>query len=316
MPPRPLRWAVLLVVALVFGLASTASAQTQVTVTRDNAIIWGREARVPITTVKRGTILEVVGQEGRGWYVVRVPPESGGKGELGVIAATQVEAVAGAPLPRSQSPANPPGTGRAPAGSSSVSQRAKPPSSTEILGFGQLGYNAFVAQNSFKAVFGNSVAPALGGGVRLNLLGRLFVEGSLDWMTKTGQRVVVVGGETFRLGITDRMRLLPVSMNVGYRHQGRNVTPYFGGGVGVVWYHETYQFADPSENISDRSTSYQGIVGFEVASPRSAVRTALEVQVSTVPKGLGQSGASAAFNEHNLGGVQARIKFLAGRKRD
>ena len=134
-------------------------------------------------------------------------------------------------------------------------------------------------------------------------------------MQKTGQRVVVVGGDTFPLGITDRIRLLPVSINVGYRHQGRDVTPYVGGGVGALWYRETSDFADPSENISKSFTSYQAIVGFEVGSPRSAVRTALEIQVSTVPKALGQSGASAAFNEHNLGGVQARIKFLAGRQR-
>jgi opacity protein-like surface antigen len=315
MPPHPLRRAALFVAALLFGLASTALAQTRVTVTRDNAIIWGREARIPITTVKRGTVLEVVGREGRGWYVVRIPPESGGKGELGVIAATQVEALAGAPLPRPESPTNPPRTGQTPAGSSSASQRAAPPA-TEWLGFGQLGLNTFVARNTFNAVFGNVVAPAVGGGVRLNFLDRWFVEGSLDWMQKTGQRVVVVGGETFRLGITDRMRLLPVSMNAGYRHQGRNVTPYVGAGVGVVWYRETYPFADPSENIRDTSTSYQAIVGFELGSPRSEVRTALEIQVSTMPKALGQSGASAAFNEHNLGGVQARIKILGGRTRD
>jgi len=313
MPPHPLRGTALLVVAIVFGLASTTLAQTQVRVTRDNAIIWGREARIPITTVKSGTILDVVGQEGRGWYVVRVPPESGGKGEVGVIAATQVEAVSGAPLPRPQPPASTPRAGGP--GGTSASQRARPPVSTELLGFGQLGYNTFVAHNTFDAVFGEIGAPAVGGGARLNFLRRWFVEGSLDWMQKTGQRVVVVGGDTFPLGITDRIRLLPVSINVGYRHQGRDVTPYVGGGVGAVWYRETSDFADPSENTSNSFTSYQAIVGFEVGSPRSAVRTALEVQVSTVPKALGQSGASAAFNEHNLGGVQARIKFLAGRQR-
>ena len=34
-------------------------------------------------------------------------------------------------------------------------------------------------------------------------------------------------------------------------------------------------------------------------------------EFATVPGALGSSGASAAFNEHNLGGIQLRVKVLA-----
>jgi hypothetical protein len=43
------------------------------------------------------------------------------------------------------------------------------------------------------------------------------------------------------------------------------------------------------------------------------MRAAIEVEYATVPNALGASGASAAFNKRDLGGVQVRIKILAGR---
>jgi hypothetical protein len=43
------------------------------------------------------------------------------------------------------------------------------------------------------------------------------------------------------------------------------------------------------------------------------LRAALEIQFTTVPRALGTTGASAAFNEHNLGGVHGRLKILVGR---
>jgi hypothetical protein len=45
----------------------------------------------------------------------------------------------------------------------------------------------------------------------------------------------------------------------------------------------------------------------------SRVATAFEVQYTRAPGALGLSGASAAFNESNLGGISGRIKVLVGR---
>lgn len=298
---------------MAFGFTASAFAQSQVRVTRDNAIIWGRDAPIPLTTVKSGTVLDVVGREGA-WYVVVVPPENGGKGELGLIAGTQVEAITGTPGARPQPPPNAPAPRRAPSGAPRASTRRPLPSrAVEAFGFGQVGYTAFVASDTFDAIFGTIGMPAFGGGAHVNFLGRWFVDGSIEWMAKTGQRVAVAGGQVFPLGISDRVRLVPVAINAGYRHRGRTATSYVGGGVGVLFYRETSDFADPSENVDDRFTSYQGVVGVEVGSARGNIRTALEVQFSSVPDALGSSGASAAFNEHNLGGVQLRLKIMAGR---
>jgi hypothetical protein len=303
-----------LVVAILCGLASPAFAQTEVRVTTDQAIIWGSVARVPLTTVARGTVLDVVGRDGT-WYVVRVPPERGGRGEVGIIAAAQVEPVNGGSPPAPPSPSTPPPTGEGGARpSNTVTRRAAPGTPTEVFAVGQVGYSSFVfAQDTFNAIFGTIGVPNFGGGVRVHVQGQWWVEASIDRVVKTGQRVAVVGGQTFPLGISDTVRLLPASVTVGYRHPGRHVTPYLGGSVGLVFYQETSQFAAPSENINDHFPSYSGVVGLEVGPRSGILRTAVEVQVSTVPGAAGATGASAAFNEHNLGGVQVRIKVLAGR---
>jgi len=293
----------LLVAAIAIGAASTASAQTEVKVVRDASIIWGRDARVPLTTVKIGTVLEVVGEEGA-FYAVRVPPENGGRGEVGLIAKMLVEIVEGG---ASASHAGTPAAASAAASGRGVDTTPR----TEWLGFGQVGYSTFLAHETFDAVFGRADAPALGAGIRVNVDGRWFVDGAIDWVSKTGQRVVVVGNEVFPLGISDRIRLLPIAVNAGYRRVGRRATPFAGAGLGVVFFKETSQFADPSENIDDRFASYQAVVGVELGPARSRVRAAVELQFTTVPGALGSSGASAAFNEHNLGGFQLRVKVLA-----
>jgi hypothetical protein len=50
----------------------------------------------------------------------------------------------------------------------------------------------------------------------------------------------------------------------------------------------------------------------ELAS-RRWLQAALEMQFTTVPSAFGTTGTSAAFNEHNLGGVQGRLKIMVGR---
>src|SRR5258707_8442202 len=80
--------------ALVFAVSISAAAQTQVRVIKDQATIWRRDAAIPATTVKAGTVLDVVGRDGD-WFIVLVPPEYGGSGEAGGVAALQVGADAG-----------------------------------------------------------------------------------------------------------------------------------------------------------------------------------------------------------------------------
>lgn len=292
--------------ALVFAVSVSAAAQTQVRVLRDQTTIWRRDAAIPATSVKAGTVLGVVGREGA-WYIVLVPPEYGGSGEAGMIAALLVEAVAGSSqrTPPERAAARPVVPARPPAG-----VMAHRP--IEVFGSGQVGLGTWLAHDTFAAVLGHSSGLLFGAGVEVRVRGRLFVQGAVERFEQSGQRVFVSNGEVFNLGIRDTVRVIPVSVTAGYRHDFRSVASYVGGGAGTYFYKETSDFADPSEDLSERFTSYHALAGVEFGG-RGPVRTAFEVQFTSVPNALGTSGASAAFGEHNLGGVQFRIKVLAGR---
>jgi hypothetical protein len=298
--------AVVTIVVLLSAMVSTVFAQAQVRVVTDRALIWRREARIPATSVRIGTVLDVTDREGN-WYIVVIPKESGPR-ELGMIAVSQVEPVAGSvppPPPRASSPptANQ-GTQPRPA--------VVPNRPVELFGFGDVSYGVWLAHDTFNAVLGSSGEPMFGGGGQVRLRGRLFVEASVERFEKTGQRVFVANGKVFHLGISDTVRIIPVAVTVGYRHDHRHMTFYAGGGIGRYFYDERSAFSDPSENPSERLTSYHALVGEEFGN-RAWLRTALEVQFSSVPGALESSGVAAAYGEHNLGGIQLRLKLLAGR---
>jgi len=302
------------VVMIVMGVALQSSAafdQLQVRVVRDRATIWRRDAPfIVATTVTLGTVLDVVARDGDRWYVVVIPRENGGKGELGLITSSQVEVVGGGP-PRADRPTQSPAN-RPPA---APAQTRRPPPVTrrpvEVFGFGDLGYGWWLAHDTFNAVLGSSKAPMFGGGLQVRFRG-LFVEGSGERFRRVGSRVFVSGGDVFNLGIADTVRIIPISATFGYRHAGRHVAPFAGGGIGAYLYKETSDFADPSENLSEHFTGYHVLGGVEFVS-RSWLRAALEVQYTTVPNAIGTTGASAAFNERNLGGVHGRLKIMIGK---
>jgi len=224
-------------------------------------------------------------------------------GALGLIAAAQVEILSG------RVPAPPPTTrGPSPARDRSPFEPAVP---LETFGFGMIGYGSWLARDTFQAVLGNSQAPMLGAGLHLRE-GDFFLEASVERFEKTGTRVFVADGHVFTLGISDTVRIIPIALTVGYRRAGRYVAPYAGGGVGTYLYKETSDFAESADDVSDHFTSYHVLGGVELLS-RAIVHAAFELQFTTVPNALGASGASAAFNEHNLGGIRGRVKILVGR---
>jgi hypothetical protein len=162
-------------------------------------------------------------------------------------------------------------------------------------------------------VFGSRSSPMFGVGGQIRFKGRLAIEGSVERFEKTGERVFVSDGEVFKLGIADTVRIMPVAITAIFREPRQRFTPYFGIGAGRYSFKETSDFADPAENTDARFTSYQAVIGLEFGSPRSVFKPAVEVVFTSVPKALGDSGASKAFEETNLGGVQIRVKVLAGR---
>ncbi|HWW86947.1 MAG TPA: hypothetical protein VNZ26_25300 [Vicinamibacterales bacterium] len=319
--------AALLAVVLVGSLAGTAAAdiiqstqtlqtpsippagQTRGRVTRDQATIWRPGFASAAVVVKAGAILIVTARAGD-WYEVLLPPGTPtGGGSTGYILASQVEIVPGSsPPPRRGSP-----TGSGPAVVGRSSRGAAPP--VAVRGFGQFGYQAFDARQSFKAVLGQPGGVLYGGGGEVRFQDRWFVDVSIERFSKTGERVFVSNGSVFKLGISDKVTMTPLLVSGGYRFVPRRASPYLGylgAGVGRYSLSETSDFANPSENVSQSFTSYSVLGGIEFRT-RQWVAPVFEVQYTHVPNALGLSGASAAYNEHNLGGFTARVKVLVGR---
>ncbi len=284
---------------MVIAHAASASAQTTVLVRVDQSTIWTHDFRSPAVVVRAGSILTVVGER-KDWYEVVVPGLDGLKGETGFIfkpfVADAKEAVR---LPARSSP--PSAVARA---------RMARPRQIGFAGFGQFGYSRFSAQNSFQAITGAGGGAVVGGGAEVRI-GNLFLGGSLDRYTQTGQRVLVIDREVFGLGIPDTISLVPMKALAGWRFEHGYATPYLGGGIGMVLFKEESLAADPGENIQTRFMSYHAIAGVEFRN--GWVATAFEVEYSRIPDSIGKGGASAAFQESNLGGVVGRIKILVGR---
>jgi opacity protein-like surface antigen len=313
-----------MVLSLSFSVAGPVDAQerapaaaptpSEVRVVKDRTTIWNRNPSTVLAVVKAGTVLRAVAREDR-WIEVLVPPKQGGKGNTGFVLAAHVEHVAGTPdIPLRQarradsvwdaSGEPRPGQARVP---------APPPPRIGVRGFGVGSYGLFRAEDSFEAIFDSAWQPFYGGGGQVVIFDKLFVEGSFEQFKKTGQRVVVSDDEVFPLGIEDRVTINPITVTAGYRFRSSaTVVSYAGGGVGSYRLRETSEFADPSENVDERHTSYHALGGVEVAVSKW-VYTAFEVQYASVPDALGIPGVSGEFGETNLGGLSFRVKLLVGR---
>ncbi len=279
--------------------AASASAQTTIVVRVDRSTIWTHDFRSPAAVVRAGSILTVVGQR-KDWYEVIVPGLDGLKGQTGFIFKSFV---GDAP-----EPVRLPARGGPPV--SVARKHAARSQPIGFAGFGQFGYTRFSAQNSFQAITGQGGGAVVGGGAEVRI-GSLFVGASIDRYTQTGQRVLVIDREIFGLGVPDTISLVPMTAMAGWRFEHQNATPYVGGGIGTVLFKEESLAADPSENIRSHFTSYHLVGGVEFRN--GWVATAFEMEYSRIPEAIGFGGASAAFQESNLGGVVGRIKILVGR---
>jgi hypothetical protein len=178
-----------------------------------------------------------------------------------------------------------------------------------VFGMGQFGYVRFAAEQSFQAILGTASGGVVGGGAEVRF-GAAFVNGSVERFAKTGQRILVVDGEVFKLGIPDTVTVIPVAVSAGWRFAHERTTPYIGGGIGRILYREQSTFVDPADNVRTQYSSYHVLGGVEFRNEWAA--TAFEVQYTLAPNTIGVGGASAAFQETNLGGLSGRIKILFG----
>jgi hypothetical protein len=83
---------------LILLLAPPAFAQVQGRVSRDGSMIWRSDAAVVAATAQAGTVLSVTARSDS-WFEIVIPESLGGRGERGLIAASQVLLAAGTGVP-------------------------------------------------------------------------------------------------------------------------------------------------------------------------------------------------------------------------
>lgn len=280
-----------LTACVLAGSAGTAAAQSKVRVTLDETPIWASDFRTKAAIVPAGTILTVIRRRDD-WYEVLVPQADGGSGYV-YKSSVDIEP-----------------TSRLAAADSQIDMTsAEPPRAIGIVGVAQFGYVRFAAAESFSAVLGRAGGGLLGGGAEVRV-GPAFLSASVERFEKTGQRILVVDDEIFKLGIPETVRIVPVSVSAGLRFSHDVATPYVGAGVGRMFYKERSSFADDSEKVDARFSSYHFLGGIEFRN--GWVATAFEAQYTHAPQ-TGIGGALQAFHESNLGGLTGRIKVLVGR---
>ena len=273
----------------IVASATASSAETRVRVTADRSTIWTADFQTPAAVVDSGTMLTVVAER-KDWYEVVVPEtaDPGRAAQHGFIFKSFVTGST-ADEPRTELEA----------------------SRFGVAGFAHFGYSRFAAHNSFQAVLGHPGGGIYGGGGEVRLGKGFFANASVDRFEQTGQRAIVANGQVFNLAVSDTIALTAWAGTAGWRFAHEHVTPYVGGGLGMVHYRETSNFADPGEDVDSRFRSYHVLGGVEVRN--GWVATAFEVAYSRVPDAIGFGGTSAAFHETDLGGIVGRIKVLVGR---
>jgi hypothetical protein len=181
-----------------------------------------------------------------------------------------------------------------------------------MRGFFDVSSQAFLAADSFAAVFGTSRAVFLGGGGQVGFGPHLFVRGAVHRSKLSGQRVFVYNDEVFPLGIDDTLTLTPIELAAGWSLKpfGR-LTPFVAGGATLVKYREQADFAESGDDVNETYLGYHVGGGAEYAvTKRLAV--AGEFRFTTVPDAIGDRGVGQAFGESNLGGTSVHVRVLVG----
>jgi hypothetical protein len=179
--------------------------------------------------------------------------------------------------------------------------------------FAMFSQQKFAAEETFTAVFGESVQPFRGGGVDVVILRNFFAELGFSRFKQTGERVFRAGGETFPLGIPLTATITPVEVSGGYRLvRWRRVIPYAGIGFGSYSYKETSSFSTSDEDVDVRKNGFILLAGAEVRLMRW-VGISADVHKTSISDIIGAAGLSQEFNETDLGGTAFRFRIMVGR---
>jgi hypothetical protein len=285
-------------------ISADATAQTSIVrTTTDHGAVWRRNPSQIVATIPIDVDLEAIAKEGQ-WYLVRLPAKYALPGlETGYIFETRVRLVSGPPPPE-----------RAPAASSShyaATPVAPPAPFFRVRGYGSVAYEWFLANDSFNAVLGHRGGVFYGGGGQA-IFGHLFVDVGFEHFGKAGQRVIVVDGDVFPLGISDTITMEPLTVSGGYRFSPKGTSvAYVGGGYTSLRFKEVSEFADPGENTDERFDGFVILGGVEFAVHKW-VFVSGEARFTGVPNAIGAPGVAAEFNESNLGGFSVALKLSVG----
>ena len=196
-----------------------------------------------------------------------------------------------------------------------------PPSrAVEIGGYGMFGLMNFTAADSFEVTLGEPSGSIFGGGGRIGLPWRVsfggpFVDAGAWRFSGDGERVFVFEGQEFDLNIPLEVSITAFELSGGWQFRiprMLQLRPYAGGGYSSYGYKETSQFAAAGEDVEDRFGGFHLSGGAEYKITRW-LGIAGELNWTTIPDAIGESGVSAEFDETDLGGTSFRFKVTIGR---
>lgn len=183
------------------------------------------------------------------------------------------------------------------------------------------------ADQTFKAIFGQSNEIFWGGGLNITQDDQFYLELTASRFKKTGQRAFFNNGQAFGLGIPLTATLTPFEVTAGYRFHRRlpprtlaayrsggptRFVPYLGGGIGLYRYKETSDFAVSGDDVDVQHVGLIVEGGLEVRVTRW-IGIAGDVRFTRVPGILGNGGVSQQAGEDDLGSIGARIRLVVGK---
>lgn len=182
-----------------------------------------------------------------------------------------------------------------------------------VLAYATFGSRMFAAKDTFKAVSGRDHETLIAGGVDVvNVWKGLFAGVGFSQTKVDGQRVFVNGSDVFPLGIPLRITIRPIDVGAGWRVQRGRLSPFAGGGATFVSYTEAADFAEAGDDVDERRTGGLVFAGVDYALIRW-LSVGGEVRYRTITGILGKGGASQAFNEKDLGGIDVGVRVSVGR---
>ena len=107
--------------------------------------------------------------------------------------------------------------------------------------------------------------------------------------------------------------MMPVDIVGGWRTPvANNVLAYGAGGISFLTYEETSDFAEADENVDE---NFNGFVLFGGVEYRATqwIHVRGEVRYRRFGDAIGAGGASAAFEEEDLGSFGFALKVAVGR---